>query len=51
MQSGIVFRVCIGTAGLLLTVPSMPNDFPSEEAGLKYINPFLTYPESLFFQT
>ena len=42
------FRVSIGTAGLLLTVPCMPKDFPPEEAGLKHINPFLTYPESLF---
>jgi len=48
LQSGIVFRVSIGTAGLLLTVPCMPKDFPPEEAGLKHMNPFLTYPESLF---
>jgi hypothetical protein len=48
MQSGVVFRVSIVTAGLLLTVPCMPTDFPPEEAGLKHMNPFHTYPESLF---
>jgi len=48
MQSGIIFSVSTGTAGLLLTVPCMPKDFPPEEAGLKHTNPFLTYPESLF---
>jgi len=48
MQSGIVFRVYIGTAGLLLTVPCIPKDFPPKEAGLKHMNSFLTYPERLF---
>jgi hypothetical protein len=47
MQSSIIFSISTGTAGLLLTVPCMPKDFPPEEAGLKHTNPFLTYPESL----